>query len=118
MKLKMFLKPESIAVIGASRDPTKVGHRIFKNLVDFGFQGGLYPINPKADKILGFKCYGNITEVPDNVDLAVIAVPARIVPMIAEQCGLKNVKGIVVISAGFSEIGREGSHLEKKLLAV
>jgi len=118
MKLKMFLKPESIAVIGASRDPTKVGHRIFKNLVDFGFQGGLYPINPKADEILGFKCYGNITEVPDNVDLAVIAVPARIVPMIAEQCGLKNVKGIVVISAGFSEIGREGSHLEKKLLAV
>jgi len=101
-----------------SRDPTKVGHRIFKNLVDFGFQGGLYPINPKADEILGFKCYGNITEVPDNVDLAVIAVPARIVPMIAEQCGLKNVKGIVVISAGFSEIGREGSHLEKKLLAV
>ena len=118
MKLEAFFKPKSIAVIGASREPEKVGHRIFRNLVESGFKGQLYPINPKADEILGMKCYGDISDVPDQIDLAVIAVPAKIVPMVAEECGKKGVKGLVVISAGFSETGREGTQLEKELLAV
>jgi len=118
MKLAAFFKPKSIAVIGASREPEKVGHKIFRNLVSSGFQGGLYPINPKAKELLGFKCYPSVVEVPDEIDLAIIAVPARIVPMIAEQCGSKGVKGIVVISAGFSETGREGTMLERKLLDI
>ncbi len=118
MKLKAFFKPRSIAVIGASREPEKVGHKIFRNLVDSSFQGGLYPINPKAAEILGRKCYASIGEIPDNVDLAVIAVPANIVPMVAEECGRKAVKGIVVISAGFSETGRDGTLLERELVSI
>jgi acetyltransferase len=118
MNLEAFLKPKSIAVVGASRDPEKVGHRIFRNLVNSGFQGSLYPINPKAEELIGFKCYPSLTEVQDEVDLAVIAVPAKIVPLIAEQCGISGVRGIVVISAGFSETGREGALLERKLLAT
>ena len=118
MQLDAFFKPQSIAVIGANRDPEKVGHRIIRNLVEYGFKGQLYPINPKADEILGLTCYSNIADVPEQVDLAVIVVPAKIVPMIAEECGRKGVKGIVVISAGFSETGREGTPLEKELLAI
>ena len=118
MKLEVFFKPNSIAVVGASREPEKVGHRIFRNLVESGFKGQLYPINPKADEILGIKCYGDVSDVPDQIDLAVIAVPAKIVPMVAEECGKKGVKGLIVVSAGFSETGREGTQLEKELLAV
>jgi acetyltransferase len=118
MKLDAFFRPNSIAVIGASREPEKVGHRVFRNLVDAGFKGGLYPINPKADEILGIKCYKSVAEVPGNIDLAVIAVPANFVPTVAEECGAKGVKGIAVISAGFSETGREGTYLERSLLAI
>lgn len=118
MKLEAFFKPRSIAVIGASRKPEKVGYKIFENLVNSEFQGVLYPINPQTEEVLGFKCYKSVTEVPDNVDLAVIAVPAKIVPMVAEECGVKGVKGISVISAGFSEIGREGTSLERTLLNI
>ena len=118
MNLEAFFKPRSIAVIGASREKEKVGHRIFKNLIDYGFQGDLYPINPHAEEILGFKCYKSVLEVPSEIDLSVIAVPAKIVPSVAEQCGIKGVKGIIVISAGFSETGREGTRLERKLLSI
>jgi len=118
MNPEVFLNPRSIAVIGASREPNKVGHKIFRNLVESGFKGGLYPINPKAEELLGFKCYHNIAEVPDNVDLAIIVVPAQIVPVVAEECGVKGVKGIVVVSAGFSETGREGTLLEREILAI
>jgi len=118
MKLEVFFRPRSIAVIGASRDEEKVGHRIFKNLIDSGFQGDLYPINPNADQILGIKCYRSVLDVPSEIDLSVIAVPAKIVPLVAKQCGEKGVKGITVISAGFSETGREGARLERSLLGI
>jgi len=118
MKLEAFFKPKSIAVIGASRDEEKVGHKIFRNLVESGFQGELYPINPHAEEILGFKCYKSVLDAPSEIDLSVIAVPARIVPLVAEECGKKGVKGIIVISAGFSETGREGTHLERRLLSI
>ncbi|MBS7614238.1 acetate--CoA ligase family protein [Candidatus Bathyarchaeota archaeon] len=118
MPLDAFFKPRSIAVIGASREPEKVGHKIVKNLIEYGFKGRLFPINPKADEILGLKCYSSVLDVPEQVDLAVIVVPGKIVPIIAEECGKKGVKGIVVISAGFSETGREGTQLERELLAI
>ncbi|MEM3013138.1 MAG: CoA-binding protein, partial [Candidatus Bathyarchaeia archaeon] len=118
MLLDAFFRPRSIAVVGASREPEKVGHRIVKNLVEYGFKGHIFPINPNADKILGLKCYKSILEVPEQVDLAVIVVPGKIVPTVAEECGKKGVKGLVVISAGFSETGREGTQLEKELLAI
>ena len=118
MKLEAFFRPRSIAVIGASREPEKVGHRILRNIMDSGFRGGLYPINPKATEILGTECYPSVTDVLGDIDLAVVAVPAKIVPSVAEQCGEKGVKGLVVVSAGFSETGREGTLLERELLAI
>jgi len=118
MKLEAFFRPKSIAVIGASREKEKVGHKIFRNLVESGFRGELYPINPHAEEILRFKCYKSVLDVPSEIDLSVIAVPARIVPLVAEECGKKGVKGIIVISAGFSETGREGTHLERRLLSI
>jgi acetyltransferase len=118
MKLEAFLRPRSIAVIGASREPNKVGHRVFRNIVESGFQGALYPVNPKADEILGHRCYRDVSEIQGEVDLAVIAVPAKLVPAVAEGCGRKGVKGLVVISAGFSETGGEGVKLERELVSV
>jgi acetyltransferase len=118
MKLEAFFNPKSIAVIGASREPWKVGHRVFRNLVEAGFSGRLYPINPNADEIIGFKCYRSVRDAPGDVDLAVIVVPARIVPSVVEDCGLKGVKGLVVISAGFSETGREGAQLEREVISI
>ncbi|MEM2341134.1 MAG: acetate--CoA ligase family protein [Candidatus Bathyarchaeia archaeon] len=118
MKLEAFFNPKSISVIGVSREPWKVGHRLFKNLVESGFSGRLYPINPNADEILGFKCYKSVKDVPGDVDLAVIVVPARIVPSVIEDCGAKGVKGVIVISAGFGETGREGAQLEREILNI
>jgi len=118
VKLETFLKPESIAVIGASRNPEKVGYKIFRNLVESGYEGKLYPVNPKAEELLGRKCYGSVTDIQEPVELAVIAVPAKIVPAVAEECGKKGVKGLVVISAGFSETGREGAKLERHLASI
>lgn len=118
MKLDAFFKPRSIAVVGASRDQEKVGHRVFRNIIDSGFEGNLYPINPNTADLLGYKCFKSILEAPGEVDLAVIAVPAKIVPGISEECGRKGVKGIVVISAGFSETGRDGTELERKLVNI
>ena len=118
MSLKAFFNPRSVAVIGASREPRKVGHKILKNLIDYGFKGEIYPINPNAEEILGCRCYSSVLDVPSEIDLSIIAVPSKIVPNVAEECGVKGVKGIVVISAGFSETGREGARLEKKLLDI
>lgn len=117
MKLEAFFNPKSIAVIGVSREEEKVGHRVFRNLVSSGFGGKLYPINPNAEEILGRRCYRSVTDVEEDVDLAVVAVPAKIVPRVAEECGRKGVKGMIVISAGFSETGKEGTLLEKELVS-
>lgn len=99
--------PESIAVIGASTDPNKTGHIIFKNILH-GFKGAVYPVNPKAGEILGVKAYPSILDVPaGSVDLAVIIIPAKFVEQALLECSKKNVKGAVVISGGFAEAGNE-----------
>ena len=116
--IRPILSPESIAVIGASRRSGAVGNRIVKNILESGFKGPIYPINPKADKIHGLKCYPSILKVEGDVDLAVVAVPARIVPEVVEEAGIKGVKGLIVISAGFREIGEEGAKLEKEVLTL
>ncbi|MEM3519208.1 MAG: CoA-binding protein [Candidatus Hadarchaeales archaeon] len=114
--LKCFFEPESVAVIGASREPGKLGHEILKNIIDAGFRGKIYPVNPKADEILGLKCYPSINDVPEKVDLAVIIVPARFVPSVVTDCGKKGVRGVVVISGGFREVGDAGAQLEAQLV--
>ncbi len=105
--LDAIFKPKSIAIVGASRDPKAIGHQCVKNLIESGYQGKIYPINPKADEIAGLKCYHSILEVPDEIDLALIVVPAKYVPAVTEECGKKGVKGLVIIASGFSEVGRK-----------
>ncbi len=107
---KIF-QPRSIAVIGASENPQKVGHGILRNLLNF--KGRLFPVNPNYDKIFGIPCFPSIKEIPEIVDCAVIAVPAPKVPKILEECGEKGVTLAVIISAGFSESGVEGKELQE-----
>ena len=114
--LKYVFGPRSVAVIGASEKPTKLGNVILKNFVDGKFAGRIYPVNPKHESLLGLKCYPSIEKVPGKVDLAIFAVPARIVPKIAAQCGRKGVRGAVVLSAGFGEVGNR--KLEEELKKV
>lgn len=110
--------PRSVAVIGASTDPTSIGGRLFHNILFEGFTGPLYPVNPKAKVIGSVRAYPTIGDVPDEVDLAYIVVPRRAVIEVARQCAAARVRGIVVISAGFSETGEEGARLEAELLEI
>ena len=114
---KMF-KPESVAVIGASNTPGKVGYIIVDNLINDGFEGEIYPVNPKGGEILGKKAYTNITEIPGDVDLAIITIPSPFVNPAVKECGEKGVKNMVVITAGFKEVGGEGAKLEAELTAL
>ncbi len=100
-----FFNPRSVAVIGASKHPNKIGHVILWNFAR-SFKGKIYPVNPSADEILGLKAYRTVNEIPGRVDLAVIAIPAKFVPMVVEECGEKGVKDVIIVSGGFSEIGQ------------
>jgi acetyl coenzyme A synthetase (ADP forming)-like protein len=115
MDLEPFFKAKSVAVIGASREPRKFGHVIFKNFVESEYAGKVYPVNPKAENILGSKAYHSVKEIPDELDLAVIAVPAPTVSSIIDECLSKNVKAAVIISGGFREIGEKGEKLELEI---
>ncbi len=110
-----LLNPEAVAVIGASPDRTKIGHAVLENLMNQGFQGKIYPINPSNEEILGRKCYPDINSVPGKVDLAVIALPAKIAPTVLEQCVKKEVSFVIIVAGGFSELGEEGRKLEASL---
>src|SRR5690242_16805055 len=112
--LDAILKPRSIAVIGASRQTNTIGYQILDNLVKSGFHGPIYPVNPKASSIHSIRAYPSVAEIPEVVDLAVIVVPKLLVLDVAEQCGKRGVKGLVVITAGFAEIGGEGVEREKR----
>jgi acetyl coenzyme A synthetase (ADP forming)-like protein len=111
-----ILRPKSIAVIGASRTPNTIGWQILDNLLRFGFNGPLYPVNPKAEVIHSIRAYPTVRAIPDPVDLAIVVVPKHLVQGVAEECGQKGVKGLVVITAGFAEVGGEGIAREAKLL--
>src|SRR5581483_4196870 len=100
-----LLHPRSVAVVGASNDAGKVGHAVFANLLRMGFNGPLYPVNPDARHVAGVRAYPSVLDVPDDVDLVVIAVPAASVPGVVEQCAARGVRGLVVISGGFGERG-------------
>ena len=109
--LSSIFEPESVAVIGASNNVTKWGGRILKNLLS-GFAGKIYPVNPKETNIQGLDSYPSVLDIPGMVELAVVIVPYAIVHSIVEECGKKGVKGLVVISAGFSEAGNESGEIE------
>ncbi len=116
--LDKLFNPQSVALIGASRDESKLGYAILNNLIRDGYQGKLYPVNPKADEILGLKSYASVTDVPGVVDMAVIVIPSRFVASALKECGEKGVKGAIIISAGFREAGQEGAQLEKELIEI
>jgi acetyl coenzyme A synthetase (ADP forming)-like protein len=103
--LTPMLKPKSVAIIGASRNPEKVGNIILQNYVSAGYSGKLYPVNLNAEEVLGLKAYKTVLEIGGEIDLAVIAIPAPAVPMVLDQCGKAKVKSVIVVSGGFAEIG-------------
>ncbi|MBZ5715718.1 acetate--CoA ligase family protein [Nannocystis pusilla] len=110
------LAPCSVALIGASRDERAIGHRLLLNLLAAGFQGPIFPVNPHAESVAGVPAFASIRDIPDSVELAVIAVPAAAVPAVVDECAERGVRGLVVVSAGFREIGREGAARERRLL--
>ena len=116
--LDAILKPSSIAVVGASRQSNTIGYQILDNLVKSGFHGPIYPVNPNAASIHSIKAWPSVGAIPDPIDLAVIVVPKQFVIGVAEDCGEKGVKGLVVITAGFAEIGGEGVTRERRLMEV
>ena len=111
-----LLKPRSIAIIGASATPGKIGNTVIRNLIDSEYKGGVYPVNPTAVEILGFKCYPTVNDIPYVVDAAVITVPAKFVLEATKQCGEKGVKGLIIITSGFAEVG--DVELEQELVRV
>ncbi|MBT3394517.1 MAG: CoA-binding protein [Waddliaceae bacterium] len=116
--LQAMFDPMSIAVIGASRREDTVGYAVLHNLINHGFVGKIYPVNPKAEELEGLKCYPSITEISDDVELAVIIVGSKIVPSVMQECAEKGVKSVIVISAGFKEIGEAGRAIEDEVAAI
>jgi len=114
--LRAFLRPHSIAVIGASQRRGAIGNNVFVNLLRQGFNGTAYPVNPNAESVASVKAYPTVLDIPGDVELAIVIVPARFVQEVVEQCGRKGVRGIVVISSGFGESGQAGMQLQEKLL--
>ncbi|MCM8775703.1 MAG: acetate--CoA ligase [Candidatus Omnitrophica bacterium] len=116
--LKAMFEPRTVAVIGASRRKETVGYAILNNLIQAGFKGAIYPVNPKADSIDGVRCYASIQEVTVPIDLAVVIVPSASAVEVLESCGEKGVKAVIIISAGFREVGEEGAKRENQVREI
>lgn len=112
---KMF-KPKSIAVVGASNTPGKIGYTVLDNIIKEGYKGSIYPINPTCPEILGLKCYASVLDIPGECDAALITVPAKFCLQVVEDCGKKGIKGLMIITSGFSEVGRRD--LEEEMVAI
>lgn len=117
-ELKPIFSPKTIAIIGASRNPNKVGYEILQNILVHGYPGKVIPINPETPQIIGLKTQPSVLAVKEDIDLAIIAVPAEFVPKVMSECAKKKVKGAIVISSGFAEIGGRGKELEEEVLAI
>src|ERR1039457_817305 len=115
--LDSIFSPKVIAVIGATENPGSVGRTVFQNLGRGGFEGVVYPVNPKRSSVLCVKAYPNIAAVPEKVDLVVVCTPATAVPAVIRDCTQAGVPGAIIISAGFKEIGKAGQKLEQEILS-
>lgn len=115
MSFEKLLRPKSVAVIGASADKTKVGNNVLDNIINGGFSGDIYPVNLKADEILGKKCFKSLNDVPGEIDLAVIVIKRDMVIPSIKDCIAKGIKAIVTITAGFGETGEEGKKLQREM---
>lgn len=118
MSLESFFNPQSIAIVGASRQKSKVGYEILANIIKAGYKGGVFPVNPNTDTIDGLKCYPDLESMPDTPDLVIIIIPAKIVPPVMQQCAKVGVKAVIIITAGFREVGEEGRALEKQVVQI
>jgi acetyl coenzyme A synthetase (ADP forming)-like protein len=116
--IDILFNPRSIAVIGASETKGKLGNDVMHNLIESGYEHRIYPINPKAGEILGHKVFRSVKDIPGELDVAVVVIPAKFVLKAVEECGQKGVKALVIITAGFKEIGHEGQEAEKALAAL
>jgi acetyltransferase len=113
--LSKFFYPESICIVGASSKPKSIGYEILKNIRDYGFKGRVFPVNPKVDEILAYRCYASIKKIKEQIDLAIVTLPKNIVADSVKELIEKNVKAIILITAGFREVGKEGAELEKQI---
>jgi len=118
MSLDNFFNPQSVAIVGASRQKSKVGYEILKNMIDAGYEGKIFPINPKTQTIEGLECYPDLESVGQIPDLVIIIVPAKIVSSIMKQCAKVGVKSVIIITAGFKEVGKEGKGLEDRIIQI
>ena len=114
--LDAILTPKTVAVVGASATPGKIGYTVVNNLLKDGYTGKIFPINPSGGEILGLKVYPTVSDVPEQIDAAVITVPAKFVNQVVEECGKKGIKGLIIITSGFGESGRHD--LEDQLVAT
>ncbi len=115
--LRPFFQPQSIAIIGVSHDPHKIGYRLLDAVTAGGFRGGIYPVNPKATDIKNIRTYPSVQEIPEPVDLAIIAVPRGSVSSVIDECAAKGIRACVIITAGFAEAGADGAALQRQLVA-
>lgn len=115
MGLESFFNPKSVAIVGASRQKSKVGYEILANMMGAGYKGEIYPVNPQADTIEGFKCYPDLKSIKKVPELVIIVVPAKIVPAIMQQCAKVGTRAVIIITAGFKEVGKEGRELEEQV---
>lgn len=115
MGLESFFNPKSVAIVGASRQKSKVGYEILANMMGAGYKGEIYPVNPQADTIEGLKCYPDLESIKKVPELVIIVVPAKIVPAIMQQCAKVGTRAVIIITAGFKEVGKEGRELEEQV---
>ena len=118
MTLERLFDAASVAVVGASRTPTKRGYQAIRTLIDDGYAGAIHPVNPKETEILGLPCHPSVSAIEGPVDLALITTPARTLPAVLRDCGAKGVAAAVIIAGGFGEMGAEGRALEEQVAAV
>ncbi|HEC03571.1 MAG TPA: hypothetical protein ENI81_08545, partial [Phycisphaerales bacterium] len=118
MNFESFFNPKSVAIVGASHHKGKVGYEILANMLAAGYEGEIFPVNPQADAIEGLKCYPDLISIGRVPELVVIIVPARVVPAVMRQCAKIKVKSVIVITAGFKEVGKEGRELEEQVVQI
>ena len=118
MNFESFFNPKSVAMVGVSHHKGKVGYEILANMIAAGYEGEIFPVNPQADTIEGLKCYPDLLSIGRIPELVVIIVPARIVPAVMRQCAKIKVKSVIIITAGFKEVGKEGRELEKQIVQI
>jgi acetyltransferase len=118
MSFESFFNPKSVAIVGASRQKGKVGYEILSNMIEAGYKGKIYPVNPNADTIEGLKCFPDLKSIGQIPDLVIIVVPANVVGVVMQQCATVGVKSVIVITAGFREVGTEGRQLEDQVIQI